>query len=157
MYVTVRRGETRQNFNVWVYRQAGQLSRGSGCTSVRTVWRCITTSCCHRMARSLPSAPVYAKLVGSSKPTLLTMVSGQLSATVASEAGTSGGGVFFDWGPDLGAYHAQSRPTPIVDDTIAPLAAALSILDGLIEPTALKRRPNEREGGSVHEQDTSSL
>jgi hypothetical protein len=30
MYVTVARGETRQNFNKWVYRDKGLLSRGSG-------------------------------------------------------------------------------------------------------------------------------
>jgi hypothetical protein len=37
MYVTARRGETRQNFNIWVYRDSGRLSRGSGLLSTKMV------------------------------------------------------------------------------------------------------------------------
>jgi len=61
---------------------------------------------------------VFAKLVKERKPTLLGTFSVRLTEASAREALITGSGVFFDWGPDLGRYHAHSRPilpTPATD------------------------------------------
>ena len=123
MYVTVRRGETRQNFNVWVYRESGSLSRGSGLFVDQEGVALDHHFLLPADGTTFPFYPgeymvdVYAKLVRAAKPHLLGSVAARLPDSVAKEAETSGGGVFFDWGPDLGAYNAHSRPVPIAGDT----------------------------------------
>lgn len=126
MYVTVRRGEARQNFNIWVYREGGRLSRGSGLFVDQ-----VGVAMDHHFL--LPAdgtgfafrpdgytIDVYVKLVRSSKPHLLISVTAHLPESVFKEAEQSGGGVFFDWGPDLGKYHAHSRPLPTAGSMAIP-------------------------------------
>ncbi len=145
MYVTVRRGETRQNFNVWVYRQNGQLSRGSGLyvsqDGVALDHHFLLPSDGSRFEFIAGdySVEVFAKLVGKSRPLLLSTVSAHLSANVAEEATENGGGVFFDWGPDRGSYYASTRPIPVTDDSVVPLTAAVSILDGILSDPGPRR------------------
>jgi hypothetical protein len=121
MYVTVHRGKTQQNFNIWVYRESGRLSRGSGLfvdqdgVALDHHFLLPPDGTGFTFHPGEYSIDVYVKLVRSSKPHLLASVTAQLPESVAKEAEESGGGVFFDWGPDLAKYHANSRPVPIVD------------------------------------------
>jgi hypothetical protein len=129
MYVTVCRGETRQNFNIWVYREGGQLSRGSGlfvdqnglALDHHFLLPPDGTGFTFRPGEYL--IDVYVKVVRLPNPRRLASVAARLPESVAMEADKSGSGVFFDWGPDLGQYHAHSRPVPITEDATTTLSA----------------------------------
>jgi hypothetical protein len=129
MYVKVRRGETTQNFNVWVYRQDGQLSRGSGLyvsqdgVTLDHHFLLLADGSQFDFSAGDYTIEVFVRLVRSSKPRLLKSVSAQLSLAAAAEAEASGSGIFFDWAPDLGTYHAHSKPIRIASDTLPPLGA----------------------------------
>ena len=129
MYVTVRKGETRQNFNIWVYREDGRLSRGSGLfvnqdgVALDHHFLLPADGTQFSFDDGDYTVDIYAKLVRASRPHLLASVPIQLPGPVAKEAAKSGGGVFFDWGPDLGRYHAHTRP-PRKAEAILPMSAA---------------------------------
>jgi hypothetical protein len=129
MFVVVSTGEIRQSFNIWVYREEGRLSRGSG-LHVDQEGKALD----HHFL--LPSdAPgfkfragdytlkVYAKIVGVERPKLVQEVSAHLPEEIATATFISDGGAFFDWAPDLGRYYVDSRPPPTDPDI--SLAAAM--------------------------------
>jgi hypothetical protein len=122
MYVTLRRAESVQTFNVWVYGD-GRLTRGSG---LRVGEDGVAFD--HHFILPKDGTPflflageyvveVYATSCGanSQKPMLLSRTKLELSPEL-SAAITTGAGVYFDWGPDSQRYHgfASSHP-PIVD------------------------------------------
>jgi hypothetical protein len=124
MFIVVSRGETAQPFNIWIYREEGRLSRGSG-LHVDQEGRALD----HHFLIP-PDAPdfkfiggdytikVYGKLVGVERPKLLQEVSAHLPDSIVREATASGGGAFFDWAPDLGQYYVHSRPPSANDDQL---------------------------------------
>jgi hypothetical protein len=126
MFVTVSRGEASQPFNIWIYREEGRLSRGSG-LHVDQEGRALD----HHFLGP-PDSPdfkftdgdytlrVYAKMVRIERPKLLQEVSAHLPDSIAREAIASGGGAFFDWAPDLGQYYVHSRPPPTTAEHQAP-------------------------------------
>lgn len=138
MYVTVRRGETKQNFNIWVYRDGGRLSRGSGLfvdqdgVSMDHHFLLPPDGTSFTFRPGEYAIDIYVKFVRARTPRLVGSVTARLPDSVAKEADKLGGGVFFDWGPDLGTYHAHCRPVPVVEPT-EPISAALSALDALSE------------------------
>jgi hypothetical protein len=118
MYVSVSKGDACQSFNIWIYREEGRLSRGSG-LHVDQVGRTLD----HHFLASQVSPDfkftageytlrVYAKLVRIERPILLQEVSANLTNSITRQAESSGGGVFFDWAPDIEEYYVDSRPPP---------------------------------------------
>ena len=112
MYVTLRRRESVQTFNIWVYGDAGKLLRGSG---LRVSEDGFATD--HHFV--LPkdgtrfiflageyTVEVYATLVNAQQSLLLSKTRLQLSREQAT-AIIDGSGVYFDWGPDSKSYHGH--------------------------------------------------
>ena len=138
MYVTVRRGETRQNFNIWVYGDSGLLSRGSGLfvdqegVALNHHFLLPADGTQFTFGPGAYVIEVYVKLVRSPKPRLLGSVTAQLPETLTKEAEKSGSGVFFDWGPDLSAYNAHSKPVPIAGD-VSPVVSDLLFPEALLD------------------------
>lgn len=112
MFVTLRRGQSVQTFNIWVYRDGDRMLRGSG---LRVSEDGIAAD--HHFV--LPkdgtnytflsgdyTVEVYAGLVNTERPLLLSSTHLQLSdaqaASIAKRAG-----VYFDWGPSSKSYHAH--------------------------------------------------
>ena len=118
MWVNLRRGESNQNFSIWVYGDK-QLLRGSG---LFVGPEGLPTN--HHFLLPLDGAEfrffpgsytlrVYGKCVGSASGAELC----KLVLSVSDEHGKelkndTEAGIYFDWGPDLGAYHAHVETRP---------------------------------------------
>ena len=112
MYVKIRRGETIQNFNIWVYGE-NSLARGSGLFVGENGITCNHHFLLPKDGTQFEFLPgeyvleIYATLVGYSKSLLLSKVELHLSEAHSLSMGKKKAGVFFDWGPDSGKYHAH--------------------------------------------------
>ncbi len=114
MFVTLRRGETRQTFNIWVYGE-DKLARGSGLYVGET-----GVVCDHHFL--LPEdgtrfeflagdyqLNVYAALVGRSESLHLCQVHLNISESSALQLKDPEYGIYFDWGQDSQRYQAHVR------------------------------------------------
>ena len=112
MFVTLRRGESVQTFNIWVYGSKNQLSRGSG---LRVAEDGVIFD--HHFVLPRDGTPflfvpghyvveVYATVVGAGSSQLLSRIDLDRSQDQAA-AISKGAGVHFDWGPDAKCYHAH--------------------------------------------------
>jgi hypothetical protein len=117
MFVKLRRGESIQTFNIWVYGE-GSLARGSGLYVGEN-----GVTCNHHFLLPadgtkfdfLPGeykVEVYASLVGARQPLQLYVAGLSLSEQMAKQLLDGEYGVYFDWGPDSGHYHAHVREHP---------------------------------------------
>jgi hypothetical protein len=122
MYVVLRRGETRQTFNIWVYGDE-RLTRGSGLFVGDT-----GVVCNHHFL--LPEdgtqfqflagdyrLDVFASIVGWSLTLHLADITLTLPEAAALQLRDPECGIYFDWGPDSRRYHAHvekkgMRPGP---------------------------------------------
>lgn len=106
--------ESNQTFNIWVYGDK-TLARGSGLFVGHS-----GVVCNHHFL--LPDdgtsyqflaggyvVDVYATLVGDRKPRLLSSFELTVSESLAGQLRTPEAGMYFDWGPDSGAYHAHAE------------------------------------------------
>jgi hypothetical protein len=111
MYVALRRGETRQTFNIWAYGDE-RLVRGSGLFVGES-----GVACNHHFLLPEDGTPfrflagdydldVFASVVGW-KTLHLASVSVSLTDKAATELQDPQCGIFFDWGPDAGRYHSH--------------------------------------------------
>jgi hypothetical protein len=124
MFVRLRRGQSHQTFNVWVYGEK-DLARGSGLYvghEGRTFNHHFVLPKDGTKFDFLPgdySLEIFAALVNSS-PLRLAEVQLVLSDQQAEALKDKHCAVFFDWGPDSGKYHAHiDRREPQVDITEA--------------------------------------
>lgn len=114
MYVNLQRGETRQNLSIWVYGEE-RLARGSGLFVGREGLACNHHFLLPGDGAAFPlvagsyTLRVYAKRVTDVSPKELAMVPLMISDTHASQLRQVGFGLYFDWGPDQQAYHADVR------------------------------------------------
>ena len=117
MYVRLRRRETVQNFNVWVYGDKN-LHRGSGLFVPHSGF-----SSNHHFL--LPNdgtefsflagdylVEVHASIVGERSSRLLSSIHLTVTLEQAEMLKTSDQGLFFDWGPEISQYHSHLRPHP---------------------------------------------
>ena len=121
LHVNVQRGESRQNFSIWVYGD-DHLARGSGLYVGAD-----GVACNHHFLLPEDGADfkllhgqyvvrVYAKRVRDPQPRQLAEVTVNISESHARELQNEHAGIYFDWGPDQQAYHAHveiRKPTPI--------------------------------------------
>ncbi len=118
MYSYIQRGESVQNFNIWVYGEKDNLVRGSGLYVGKE-----GVSCNHHFL--LPkdgtkfefldgeyNLKVFASLLNRDKPILLINQKLNLSKEFANEINKEKSGVYFDWGPDSGNYHSHLDRNP---------------------------------------------
>ena len=112
MYVKIKRGESVQNFNIWVYGD-NLLARGSGLFVGEN-----GITCNHHFL--LPkdgtqfeffsgeyTVEVYATLVGQRKSLLMSKIELFLNEIHSLSMGKKKIGVYFDWGPDSGKYYSH--------------------------------------------------
>ncbi len=112
MFVTLRRGETRQTFNIWVYGD-DNLARGSGVYVGET-----GVVCNHHFL--LPEdgtrfeflagdyqLDVYAALVGRSVSLHLCSVHLTIDMQAGTQLKDAECGIYFDWGQDAQRYQSH--------------------------------------------------
>ena len=122
MHVNVQRGESKQNFSIWVYGD-DRLARGSG------IYVGLDGVVCNhhfllpedgaafRLAPGQYALRVYAKRVSDRTPRQLAHIVLTISESRAQELEREDAGIYFDWGPDQQAYYAHvevgaREPTP---------------------------------------------
>lgn len=117
MFVRLKRGETAQNFNIWVYGD-NELKRGSGLyipdsgITANHHFLPPKENESFQFLAGLYDLEIYASLVGSKKPLLLYAVKLELSQSHAEALKTPASGVYFDWGPDSRKYYAHIKYHP---------------------------------------------
>lgn len=116
-YARLRRGETQQNFSIWVYGD-DRLARGSGLyvgpEGVATNHHFLAPTDVRNFdfAAGEYKVEVFAKVVGERHVRRLSEVDLTISAAEAERLREPGFGIYFDWGPDAGRYqtHVDKRP-----------------------------------------------
>ena len=117
MFVKLRRGESVQNFNIWVYGD-GPVARGSGLFVAES-----GITCNHHFLlpkdgtqfKFLPGEYIvetHASLLGKRDSLLLNTMHLALTEQQALIMDSKGAGVFFDWGPDSRRYHSHLDERP---------------------------------------------
>jgi hypothetical protein len=108
MYVNLQRGETRQNFSVWVYGEE-HLARGSGLFVGHEGLACNhhfllpEDGAAFLLVAGNYTLRVDAKRVTDAAPKELSTVRLTISDVHAAQLGTPTAGLYFDWGPDQNA------------------------------------------------------
>lgn len=133
MHVNVQRGETRQNFSIWVYGDK-QLSRGSGLHVGPEGVACNHHFLLPEDGASFALAPgqyvisVFAKRVQDPQPRRLQDVRVSISEIQADQLRGPTCGVYFDWGPDQQAYHShiEDRPPKALPKWLLEAASEMS-------------------------------
>lgn len=112
LYVNIQRGETKQNFSIWVYGD-DKLSRGSGLSVGEE-----GVACNHyfllphdgsdfKLFSGVYTLKVYGKRVCDLKPRQLLVTELTITEQQATELKDINAGIYFDWGPDQQQYHAH--------------------------------------------------
>ncbi len=119
MFVRLRRRESIQAFNIWVYGGAGSsLVRGSGLfvghegVAHNHHFLLQEDGTNYEFLAGDYQVEVYVKLVNSSKSELLWQLKVSLTEQQASEMKREMAGVYFDWGSDSDAYHSRIDRRP---------------------------------------------
>jgi hypothetical protein len=109
MHATLRHGEARQNFHIWVYGD-DHLLRGSGLFVGET-----GVAANHHFLTSPDERPfaftagdyvleVHARLLGDRRPVMLLSQRVNVGETEAAALRDPAHGLYFDWGPDAERY-----------------------------------------------------
>ena len=112
MYVKLGRGESSQNFNVWVYGDR-PLARGSGLfvgeegVAANHHFLLPRDGTDYLFLAGMYHVAVYVSLVNRSRPFLLGKFSVSLSEEQSAAINKRKAGVYFDWGPDLRSYQSH--------------------------------------------------
>lgn len=117
LHVNLQRGESRQNFSIWVYGDE-RLARGSGLFVPEAGVACNhhfllpeDGSDFHLLAGEY-TLRVYAKKVGAQTPMELSKIRLRISEPHAQALQDVNTGIYFDWGPDQQAYHPHIEKRP---------------------------------------------
>ena len=121
LHVNLQRGESRQNFSIWVYGDE-RLARGSGLFVPAEGVACNHhfllpedgTDFCLLAGEYI--LRVYAKKADARAPGELAKIRFRISEPHAVALQDVNTGIYFDWGPDQQAYHPHIEkrpPTPI--------------------------------------------
>lgn len=118
MHVTLSRGETKQNFSIWIHGQKNELARGSG---LFVSYEGITMN--HHFLlppdgsnfKFLPGKyrlAVWAKLVSRTSSIQLKSIMLEITESQSKVLDSSSSGLFFDWGPDQNSYYSHLDRKP---------------------------------------------
>ena len=117
IFVRLRRGESTQNFNIWVYGEK-DLFRGSGLyvgpEGIASNHHFLTPKDTGKFEFRTGQyrLEVFAKVVGRRMTKLLTSIDFQISDGDAVKLKKPGNGIYFDWGPDSESYHSHVDAKP---------------------------------------------
>jgi hypothetical protein len=117
MFVRLHRGETWQNFNIWVYGDEN-LRRGSGLfvpeTGFATNHHFLLPpdGTSFRFSTGRYVLEVFVAEIGARGSRLLCTVNLEITPENHKSIYQPGHGLYFDWGPDAGRYFAHVRPPP---------------------------------------------
>lgn len=117
MHVALSRNETHQNFNIWVYGDK-QLVRGSGLFVGETGFAANhhflvpPDASEFRFTEGIYKLDLFARLLGDAKDKRLFSQTLAITKEIFSGLENSGGGIYFDWGPNSSRYisHVETRP-----------------------------------------------
>jgi hypothetical protein len=118
MYIKLQRGESIQNFNIWVYGEKDKLARGSGLFVRKKGIACNHHFLLPKDGTSFKFLPgeftlkIFVSLLGRKSPILLFTQILSLSKEFAGEINNENFGVYFDWGPDSKSYHSHLDKYP---------------------------------------------
>jgi hypothetical protein len=118
LHVNLQRGESRQNFSIWVYGQPNDLARGSGLfvpmegIASNHHFLLPDDGTDFQLLSGDYTLRVYAKKVSASEPEELASIRLRLSDVHAKELTGENTGIYFDWGPDQQAYHPHTETKP---------------------------------------------
>jgi hypothetical protein len=129
LHVRLSRGETRQNFNIWVYGD-DKLVRGSGLfvgeTGVATNHHFLLPEDAP-VFRFLPGThtlEVFARVLGQKKHGLLFSQMLEVSDSISKALESADAGLYFDWGPDSARYLSHiDRRAPLKSDRMLEFLA----------------------------------
>jgi hypothetical protein len=133
LFIRLRRGETQQNFNVWVYGEEN-LARGSGLyvgqEGIATNHHFLTPTDIRGFdfAAGNYQIEVFGKIVGKTDASHLSTIELSIDPNEAELLRKPDHGIYFDWGPDAGQYQKkiEARRNPEFD----PLSLLQSLKDG---------------------------
>jgi hypothetical protein len=117
LYVNLQRGESRQNFSIWVYGDQ-QLARGSGLFVPFEGIACnhhflLPDDGSHfQLLSGEYTLRVFAKRAGSGRTVQLAKVPLFISQHHSEQLFSDNAGIYFDWGPDSASYHAHIEDRP---------------------------------------------
>ena len=115
LHLSLQRNETKQNFNIWVCGEKGDLDRGSGLyvpqegVTLAHHFLLPDDGADFSFLAGSYTLVVYAKGVGQRTPTQLMTIRLSISESKAKELSAPNTGLFFDWSPDQQTYHPNVR------------------------------------------------
>jgi hypothetical protein len=121
LYISLHRNETKQNFNIWVYGEKGDLKRGSGLfvpqegVTYDHHFLLPEDGANFAFLEGSYTVSVYARLVGRSQSISLLKVGLSIGESQAKALAQPRTGIYFDYSPDQQSYHAHVRHRPRID------------------------------------------
>ncbi len=115
LHLSLQRNETKQNFNIWVYGEKGNLKRGSGLfvpqegVTFDHHFLLPEDGADFKFHPGAYTLSVFAKIVGERtafKMASIHLTVGESQAKALSEPHA---GLYFDWGPDQQCYYSHVR------------------------------------------------
>ena len=142
-FARLRRGQTQQNFSIWVYGK-DRLARGSGLyvgsEGVATNHHFLTPTDVRNFdfAAGDYKLEVFAKIVGETSVRKMAEIDLTIAHAEAEKLREPGNGIYFDWGPDAGRYqsHVDKRPRK----PESPLLLPQALHDGARDTPELRDR-----------------
>lgn len=113
LHLSLHRNETKQNFNVWVYGEKGNLKRGSGLFIPQEGvvfdhhFLLPADGADFKFKAGSYKLVVFATFVGEKNSQELMTISLQVTESQAAQLSQPNTGIHFDWGPDQQSYHSH--------------------------------------------------
>lgn len=132
LHIALHRNESKQNFNIWVYGEKGNLKRGSGLFVPQEGvifdhhFLLPEDGANFNFNSGVYKLTVIAKLVGQSTKHELASIDLSISETQALELAKPSAGIYFDWGPDQQSYHSHIETKPEVEPDFEQLLAVMA-------------------------------
>ena len=127
LHVSLQRNESKQNFNIWVYGEKGDLKRGSGLfvpqegVTFDHHFLLPKDGANFKFLAGTYELSVIAKLVGARKAIELVSVRLTISESQAMQLVKPNTGIYFDWGPDQQDYYSHIDFRPELEPKIEQL------------------------------------
>lgn len=124
LHIALHRNESKQNFNIWVYGEKGDLKRGSGLfipqegVTYDHHFLLPEDGANFQFLAGSYRLVVFAKLVGNASLQKLSSVDLNISESQAAKLAEPNTGIYFDWGPDQQSYHSHIDTKPDQDRDI---------------------------------------
>ena len=118
LHVSLHRNESKQNFNIWLYGERGNLKRGSGLFVPQEGvifdhhFLLPEDGANFNFHAGTYTLTVVAKLVGELATHVLATITLSITEAQASKLVEPSTGIYFDWGPDQQSYHSHIETKP---------------------------------------------